>query len=379
MVFNPDITKQAVEVVFTTRNNPTTYGDLSFNQIPVKKVNETKHIGVILDNKLSFKSHLVAKTKKATQGIGMTKRIFPYVSRKTLEDTYKMYTRPHLDYADVLYHIPIDTLLFLSPNETNELNPQMKQLESIQYNAALAASGAWRGTSRTKLYEDLGWEPLYLRRELRRLLLFREITIEKNPPYLYKIVKDLEPRPHARGTSSHQLKPLFSRTETFKKSFFPSSVQKWNLLDHTSKALPNQVSFKTHLLKKIRPKRKEMFGIDDSTGQSWITQLRMNLSPLKLHKFNYDFQDTHNPMCIASDGIEGTEHFLLHCKLYNTHRTDLLRNITLLLQKDITTIPDHEATKILLYGDTQANNDTNKKVLTQTISFIRSSNRFSKP
>lgn len=179
MVFNPDITKQAVEIVFTTRSNPTTYSDLSFNGIPVKKVNETKHLGVILDSKLSFKSHLEAKMKKATKGVGMIKIIFPYVSRKTLEDIYKMYIRPHLDYADVLYHIPIDTLLFLSPNEIDELNPQMKQIESIQYNAALAASGAWRGTSRIKLYEDLGWEPLYLRRELRRLLLFREIAIEK--------------------------------------------------------------------------------------------------------------------------------------------------------------------------------------------------------
>ena len=33
-----------------------------------------------------------------------------------------------------------------------------KRLERIQYSAALAVSGAWRGTNIDKLYEELGWE-----------------------------------------------------------------------------------------------------------------------------------------------------------------------------------------------------------------------------
>ena len=38
--------------------------------------------------------------------------------------------------------------------------------------AALAVTGAWRGTNRQRLYEELGWENLYERRWYRRLCHF---------------------------------------------------------------------------------------------------------------------------------------------------------------------------------------------------------------
>ena len=44
------------------------------------------------------------------------------------------------------------------------LNYQMEKLESLQAQAALAVTGAWKGSNRDKLNEELGWEPLYLRR-----------------------------------------------------------------------------------------------------------------------------------------------------------------------------------------------------------------------
>ena len=38
------------------------------------------------------------------------------------------------------------------------------KIESVQYSAALAVTGTWRGTSREKLYAELGWESLSSRR-----------------------------------------------------------------------------------------------------------------------------------------------------------------------------------------------------------------------
>ena len=362
MIFNPDISKQAVEVVFSKKQPPSVYTDLTFNGIPVKKVSETKHLGVILDSKLSFKSHISAKISIARKGVGIIKKIYPFVSRKTLNDVYKMYIRPHLDYADVLYHTPNkDTLTFLSIDENYDLHVTMKSIESVQYDAALAVSGAWRGSSRTKLYSELGWEPLYLRREVRRLCLFRDIVIDKNPPYLYEITKPLEPRPNARGPNSYNLKVPATRTDSFKDTFFPASVVKWNLLDRYSKNLQNRLAFKSCLIKKIRPKRCEMFLINDNLGQSWITQLRMGLSPLNLHKFNKEFLDTHDPMCIAGDGVEDTEHFLLLCRLHHTIRNDLFTNINLLLQKNVNSLPKEQIINLLLHGDSKLNPKINQK------------------
>ena len=57
MVFNPDLTKQAVEVLFSKKRKPTQLNELTFNNIPVKKVSETKHLGMSLDSKLVYYSH----------------------------------------------------------------------------------------------------------------------------------------------------------------------------------------------------------------------------------------------------------------------------------------------------------------------------------
>ena len=48
---------------------------LTFNGIPVKKVSETKHLGMILDSRLSFNSHLDEKLARARLGLGVMKQI----------------------------------------------------------------------------------------------------------------------------------------------------------------------------------------------------------------------------------------------------------------------------------------------------------------
>ena len=47
------------------------------------------------------------------------------------------------------------------------LHEHMETIEKTQYQAALAVTGAWQGTSRIKLYEELGWESLSDRRMCR--------------------------------------------------------------------------------------------------------------------------------------------------------------------------------------------------------------------
>ena len=99
-------------------------------------------------------SHIKEASQKARRGIGIIKFLSKYVSRDVLDQIYKLYVRPHLDYGDIVYH---------------KYDPQMhlnftQRLERTQYCAALAVTGAWRGTSRERLYQELGWEDLYHRR-----------------------------------------------------------------------------------------------------------------------------------------------------------------------------------------------------------------------
>ena len=110
-------------------------------------------IRMILDSKMYFASHIQVATSKCGAGIGMIKFLSTYLPRKTLGEPYKSYLRRHLEHGYVIYQVPrskceLSHTLFLTRN--------MEKLEQIQYSAVLAITGAWKGISREKLYDELG-------------------------------------------------------------------------------------------------------------------------------------------------------------------------------------------------------------------------------
>ena len=62
------------------------------------------------------------------------------------------------------------------------------KVEKIQYQAALAVTGAWQGSDRVKLYEELGWESLSDRRMCKRVLQIHKIVNGGTPSYLRDIM-----------------------------------------------------------------------------------------------------------------------------------------------------------------------------------------------
>ena len=104
-----------------------------------------------------------------------------YLPLKTLDQMYKSLVRSHFDYCDIIYHIPSH---LNQPPLGTSLSTLMEKLEKIQYQAALSITGAWKGSSRSKLYEELGWEALSDRRKCRRTLQLHKIINNKTPSYL---------------------------------------------------------------------------------------------------------------------------------------------------------------------------------------------------
>ena len=107
-------------------------------------------MSLYLDTKLSFSKHIHEAIIKANKGLSLLKYLSKYVSRNVLDLSYKLYVRPHLDYGDIIYH--------------NQRSDLMDLIEQVQYKAALIVSGCWQGTNRDKLYEELVWKSLSLRR-----------------------------------------------------------------------------------------------------------------------------------------------------------------------------------------------------------------------
>ena len=71
--------------------------------------------------------------------------------RKSLITIYKVFLRPLIDYGDIIYDKPNNDSFY-------------EKLESIQYKAALAITGAIQGTSRDRIYAEIGLESLKARR-----------------------------------------------------------------------------------------------------------------------------------------------------------------------------------------------------------------------
>ena len=173
--FDPDFSKQAQEIVFSRKTHKISHPKLNFNNSPVVQGTCQKHLGLYLDEKLNFSHHIKEKISKAYRGIGVIKKLQNFLPRQSLLTIYKSFIRPHLDYGDVVYDQP--------HNETF-----CSKLESVQYNAALAITGAIRGTSQTKLYVELGLESLNARCWLRRLCYFYKFKSYRLPPYLFQLI-----------------------------------------------------------------------------------------------------------------------------------------------------------------------------------------------
>ena len=156
-----------------------------------------------LDEKLNF-NH-VKKIAKASRGIGLIHKLAHVLRRQSLLTIYKSFIKPNLDYSDIIYDQPNNesfcnlahvlhrqSLLtiyksFIKPNldysdiiydqPNNESFCNL--IEKVQYNAALAITGAIKGTSQLKIYNELGIESLKFRRWFRRLCVFLKLKLPK--------------------------------------------------------------------------------------------------------------------------------------------------------------------------------------------------------
>ena len=374
MCFNPDPTKPAEEFLFSAKRSKPYHPPLLFNGVEVKKVKDHKHLGLILDSKINFISHINEKITRARKGIGIIRKLSSYVPIKSLDQIYKMHVRSHLDYCDIIFHRP---KLLNDVNLSITYNCYMAMLESVQYQAALAITGAWKGTSREKIYKELGWESLDSRRVFRRLCQFYKIINGHTPEYLRSLISP--PRLLLYGTrSTNPRNVIHCRTDKYQHSFFPNTLSLWNDLGPEIRGAVSLSVFKENMLKTLRPVKRDIFGIHDPVGTKMLFQLRVGLSVLRQHKFKHKFRDTPNDKCLCNRGIESTCHFLLECPLFVISRNTLLESVRPLLFERNNLTPDSNEmlVKILLYGHDTLSTDENCSIIMATIKFIKESGRF---
>ena len=82
-----------------------------------------------LDEKLNFGHPATEKIAKPNNDIGIIKKLRSVLPHRALLTIFKCFIRPNLDYVDFIY-------------DQQSNNSFFSNIESLQYNAALAITGA---------------------------------------------------------------------------------------------------------------------------------------------------------------------------------------------------------------------------------------------
>ena len=99
--------------------------------------------------------------------------------------------------------------------------PFKDKLEMVQYNAALVLTGAFKVTSRDRIYRELGLKSLAERRWSRKIFLFQKIINGILPVYLQSYISYCDEGVYrTRSANQKNLRQFSASTKIFESSFF---------------------------------------------------------------------------------------------------------------------------------------------------------------
>ena len=196
---------------------------------PLDEIESDRYLGVILDNKISFNSHIDAICKKATNLLNLCRRNLHMCSANIKENAYKSIVRPQLDYA--------------SPAWSPHTSKNIDRLEAIQRRAARFVLNNYEygpdANLTHKIQNQLKWLPLHHRRALYDLALFFKIkhSIVNIPFPPTVLVSPRAPASYINIQATH--------SDAYKYSYFPRTVRLWNQLPTNIQQMTSLQSFKT--------------------------------------------------------------------------------------------------------------------------------------
>ena len=318
---------------------------LKFSQHDIPIVQTHKHLGVTLSQNLKFHEHINTIIKKTNIAMSPLYAISKYIPKQVLCEIYSTYIQPFHDYCDIVYHGN------LTASDELRLERQLNRIARL-------ITGTPLRTPTDKLRKELGWDSLAQRRETHRLTFYHKLVY--SPQNLPEYANELLPQnrtdatnTNLRNATTHTLPP--TKTTAFQRSFLPATIKKWNSLPLTFRVEPSLVKFKTLLNNHCcsTPPPKYYF-MGSKTGNQLHARLRTGTLPL--NSYQYQVQKVHSPSCLCGSPEETSQHFLMHCPLYNEKRQQLFAIVRNILQRDILPI-NLNTEKILIHGQTLSNEE----------------------
>ena len=89
MSFNPGPTKPAQEVIFSIKLKTVPHPSVTFSNNPLSLCLPQKHLGLVLDLKLTFKKHIKHIFSKVNKSIGLLRKFQPALRKSSFLTIYK--------------------------------------------------------------------------------------------------------------------------------------------------------------------------------------------------------------------------------------------------------------------------------------------------
>ncbi len=349
---------KTVCMLFSKKANPDKNFVIRLNNDIIGLSDSHKHLGLCLTSDIQWKKHINEIASKARQRLGCLQKYKFKLDRRSLEQCYTTFVRPLLEYGNVIFD---------AANMED-----LDVLDSIEKEALRVITGARRRCNLDKLYQEVPWPSLSIRRKNQKLATLGKIIFNKFPIYL------LDDLPTFYSESRNVRKNTFaiprSNHEYYDKSFVPSSIDLWNSQPHNVRCIGSAKSLKTLLKTKVHKNVPKYYYYGSRQSNILHTKLRLGCSDLNADKFRIGVSDT--DLCEHCGGgeVENANHFFLDCGTNLVAKVEMLDKIT-----DILTIKglDHLLDiDLLLFGSDQLSYEENKQVFGHVQQFIKESKRF---
>jgi len=223
-------------MVIGSRQKLLTEGDYdivaNIENTKIKRVDHTKSLGLIIDDRLSWSKHIHEICKKIASAIGALKRLRPFVTQAVAILVYKALILPHFDYCSAVW----DGL-------SGHLSDKIQKLQN---RAARAIMRANYDTSSSVLLEELCWDTLSVRRKKQKVTLMFKSIHELAPQYLQDLFTLRHTNYNLRNSDIKLALPK-PRTNYLKRSFSYSGAKLWNDLPQSIRSISSLGQFKREI------------------------------------------------------------------------------------------------------------------------------------
>ena len=361
VTMNPSKTRS---MTFSNKRERLSHPVLSMGGCDIEEVDIYTHLGLTLQNNMSWNSHIFSIYEKASKRLNLLKSLRFKIDRSTLVCLYKSLIRPIMEYGDLIW------------DNCSAGNSEL--LESVQYESAKVVTGAIAGTSSRRLRDELAWEELSVRRKIHKLCHFYKIVNKHTAPYLADLLPKLvNERSYIPLRTSQNITEYRCRTEKFKKSFFPSTISLWNSIDLDVRNSTSKVNFKAKVTKLYHSLRYDKWLNFSLSRKASVFHTRLRLGHCALNGYLYSINCCNSPMCVCGLERETVKHYLLSCPRFAAQRTNLLTSAAQVCGQEWQVGSDNEKVTFMLKGSTQLSYKENCALSSIVQRYILDTCRFS--